>query len=77
MFLHRDFFIPLLKQQKYMKYQVENSKFEVVFETNLSLEEAQEFIEKTQQEELELFLHNREVFRIVEQADDELLQEQK
>jgi hypothetical protein len=52
-----------------MKYQVENSKFGVVFETNLSLEEANEFIKKTQQEELELFLHNREVFRIVEMPE--------
>jgi hypothetical protein len=60
-----------------MKYQVENSKFNVVFEKNLSLEEAQDFINKTQQEELDLFLHNREVFRIVEQAEDELLEEQK
>jgi len=53
-----------------MKYQVQNSKFGVVFETNLTLEEAQDFIEKTQQEELELFLNNREVFRIVDQAED-------
>jgi hypothetical protein len=60
-----------------MKYQVENSKFNVVFEKNLSLEEAQDFINKTQQEELDLFLHNREVFRIVAQAEDELLKEQK
>jgi len=59
-----------------MKYLVKNSKFEVVFETNLSLEEAQDFIKKTEQEELELFLHNREVFRIVEQTEDELLEEQ-
>jgi hypothetical protein len=60
-----------------MKYQVENSNFNVVFEKDLTLAEAQDFIKKTEQEELELFLHNREVFRIVEQADDELLEEQK
>ena len=53
-----------------MKYLVKNSKFEVVFETNLSLEEAQDFIKKTEQQELELFLHNREVFRIVEMAEE-------
>jgi hypothetical protein len=59
-----------------MKYLVKNSKFNVVFEKNLTLAEANEFIEKTKQEELDLFLHNREVFRIVEQAEDELLEEQ-
>ena len=53
-----------------MKYQVENSKFNVVFEKDLTLEEANEFIEKTQQEELELFLHNREVFRIVVMSEE-------
>jgi hypothetical protein len=53
-----------------MKYQVENSKFNVVFEKNLSLEEAQDFINKTQQEELDLFLHNREMFRIVEMTEE-------
>ena len=53
-----------------MKYQVENSKFNVVFEKDLTLAEANDFIEKTQEEELELFLQNREVFRIVEQAEE-------
>jgi hypothetical protein len=42
-----------------MKYQVENSKFKVVFETNLSLEEAQDFIEKSEQKELEEFQKNK------------------
>jgi hypothetical protein len=60
-----------------MKYQVENSKFNVVFEKDLTLAEANDFIKKTEQQELELFLQNREVFRIVEQADDEILEEQK
>jgi hypothetical protein len=52
-------------------YKVESEKFRVVFEENLTLDEANDFINKTQQEELELFLKNREVFRIVEQADEE------
>ena len=52
------------------KYKVESEKFGVVFETNLSLDEANDFINKTQQEELELFLKNREVFRIVEQTEE-------
>jgi hypothetical protein len=51
-------------------YKVESEKFGVVFGTNLSLEEANDFINKTQQEELELFLKNREVFRIVEQTEE-------
>ena len=52
------------------KYKVESEKFRVLFEENLTLEEANDFINKTQQEELELFLHNRNVFRIVEQTDE-------
>jgi divalent metal cation (Fe/Co/Zn/Cd) transporter len=54
-----------------MKYQVENSKFKVVFETNLTLEEAQDFIEKSEKEELEEFQKNKEVFRIVPMPEDE------
>ena len=52
------------------KYKVESEKFRVVFEENLTLDEANDFINKTQQEELELFLNNREVFRIVEQTEE-------
>jgi hypothetical protein len=54
-----------------MKYQVENSKFRVVFETNLSLEEAQDFIQKSEQKELEEFQKNKEVFRIIELPEEE------
>jgi len=52
-------------------YQVENSKFKVVFETNLTLEEAQDFIEKSEQKELEEFQKNKEVFRIVPMPEEE------
>ena len=50
-------------------YKVESEKFGVVFEENLTLDEANDFINKTQQEELELFLKNREVFRIKEMPE--------
>jgi len=56
-----------------MKYQVENSKFRVVFETNLTLEEAKDFIEKSQLEELLEFINNKNVFRIVPMPEDEIL----
>jgi predicted transcriptional regulator len=54
-----------------MKYQVENSKFRVVFESNLSLEEAQDFIEESERKELEEFQKNKEVFRIIEMPEEE------
>jgi hypothetical protein len=54
-----------------MKYQVENSKFRVVFETNLTLEEAQDFIEESEKKELEEFQKNKEVFRIVPMPEEE------
>jgi predicted transcriptional regulator len=54
-----------------MKYQVENSKFRVVFETNLSLEEAQDFIQKSEEKEFEEFQKNKEVFIITEMIDEE------
>jgi predicted transcriptional regulator len=54
-----------------MKYQVENSKFKVVFETNLTLEEAQDFIEKSEKEELEEFERNKNVFRITPMSKEE------
>ena len=53
-----------------MPYQVENSKFRVVFESNLTLEEAQDFIEKSEQKELEEFQKNKEVFRIVPMPEE-------
>ncbi len=56
-----------------MKYQVENSKFRVVFETNLTIEEAQDFIEKSEKEELQEFENNKNVFRIIEMPEDEIL----
>jgi predicted transcriptional regulator len=56
-----------------MKYQVENSKFQVVFETNLSLEEAQNFIEKSEKEELQEFENNKNVFRITEMPDEKFI----
>jgi hypothetical protein len=54
-----------------MKYQVENSKFKVVFESNLTLEEAQNFIEKSEKEELQEFENNKNVFRIVPMPEEE------
>ena len=54
-----------------MKYQVENSKFRVVFESNLTLEEAQNFIEKSEKEELQEFENNKNVFRITEMAEED------
>lgn len=53
-------------------YKVENPRFNVVFEENLTLDEAQEFIKKSEQEELEEFQNNRNVFRIVEMATEEI-----
>jgi predicted transcriptional regulator len=61
----------ITKKAKLMKYQVENSKFRVVFETNLSLEEAQNFIEQSERKELEEFQKNKEVFRITEMPEEE------
>jgi hypothetical protein len=54
-----------------MPYQVINSKFMVVFESNLSLEEAQDFIEESERKELEEFQKNKEVFRIIEMPEEE------
>jgi hypothetical protein len=54
-----------------MPYQVINSKFRVVFETNMSLEEAQDFIVKSEQKEFEEFQKNKEVFRIIEMPEEE------
>jgi hypothetical protein len=56
-----------------MKYQVENSKFRVVFETNLTLEEAKDFIEKSQLEELLEFINNKNVFRIVPMPEEKFI----